>query len=743
MHADIADLLGPIGPPKTQNALPAATGQSVQSLDEAGSLRAHYNDDLFDLLGSTSPLDRSLAISTFPNTTDTRPTPLQMTMRQVADMVVKPRRPLAVNASEAERKAAKSSLPMLKLATVGGRRSGEDISAIDGVEIDYDGKDCKPGERLTVSDAVAALSRANLAGLVYTTPTHSQDWPRWRVLLPTSKPLPPSARLALAERFNGLITARIDAASFALGTAFFYGALGDAPRPEVHLVEGRAIDEARELPRRPAASPVKVMAGDDDDDLIAMVRAEPLDLSDAQVGKILDGLPSEWLDDHDLWLRAGMALHHQYRGSTEAFERWCTWAKQSEKFDARDHKSRWKSFKGDANPTTMRTLIDASENDPGDIQGRPLNEDGVALAFRDRFQGKLRFCHSVGRWFAWTGTHWSREETGLAFDWARVTCRELVETHPKSVAAKALAKAAAASAVERFAKHDRAFAVTADAWDADPMLLGTPGGTVDLRTGTLRTAQPGEGITKLTSVAPIPLDRFNPARDCPRWIAFLDEALAADADAIRFFQQWAGYSLTGDTREEALLFVHGPGGSGKSTAINTLGDLMGAYAINVETETLTATKFARHSTEIARLKGARMARASETEQGRAWAENRIKALTGGDTVTARFMRQDDFEFRPEFKLTIVGNHRPAIESVDDALRRRFNVIPFDHRPARADHGLKAALEAEGPAILSWAMSGCLDWLANGLTTPRIVSDTTAAYFEEQDPAHRPREIAAT
>lgn len=371
-------------------------------------------------------------------------------------------------------------------------------------------------------------------------------------------------------------------------------------------------------------------------------------------------------------------------------------------------------------------------DDLPDIDGFPMTEDGVARAFTAAHADQLRFCHSSGRWHVWTGTHWRKEETKLAFNWARQTCRARAASDPRSSAAKALAKAATAAAVERFAQADRAFAVTAEAWDSDHWLLGTPGGTVDLRTGELRPARQTDMITKVTAAAPIPLGQFDPARDCPRWLAFLDQATGSDEDAIRFLQQWAGYSLTGDTREEALLFVHGVGGSGKSTAINTLGALMADYAVAVDTETITAQRHARHSTEIARLHGARMAYASETEAGRAWAENRIKQLTGGDVMTARFMRQDDFSFKPQLKLVIVGNNRPAFSNVDGAIKRRFNVLPFDRKPDAPDFGLKAALEAEFAGILSWAVLGCLDWQRNGLRRPAVMIETTEAYFEEQD-----------
>lgn len=361
-----------------------------------------------------------------------------------------------------------------------------------------------------------------------------------------------------------------------------------------------------------------------------------------------------------------------------------------------------------------------------DLEGFAFNEDGVALAFVARFRDQLRFDHHAGQWYRWMGTHWQPQETRLAFAWCRDTCRAMALAGVKDPATRALAKAATAAAVERLAQADQALAVTSADWDRDPWLLGTPGGTVELRTGELRPARPDDRITKQASAAP------SDARDCPRWLAFLAEATSCDIGLIRFLQQWAGYCLTGDTREHALLFIYGPGGNGKSVFLNTLTGILGDYCRTAGMEVFSATKEGRHPQELARLKGARMVCASETEEGRAWAEVRIKQLTGGDTITARFMRQNDFEFRPEFKLVVIGNHKPVLQNVDAAARRRFNVVPFDCRPANPDPELEAKLRAEWPGILAWMIAGCRDWQAHGLQRPRKVLDATAEYFEEQD-----------
>lgn len=361
-----------------------------------------------------------------------------------------------------------------------------------------------------------------------------------------------------------------------------------------------------------------------------------------------------------------------------------------------------------------------------DLAGFDETEDGIALAFAAKHKDALRYCHHTGAWFAWTGQRWEREETKLAFCWAREMCRDLNATKDAK-----LAKASTAGAVERFAAADRAFAVTSKIWDADPFLLGTPTGTVDLRTGELRAPHRNDFITRQTAVGPAP--RGTPH---PLWSRFLTEATAGDVDLQRFLQQMAGYCLTGDTREHALFFVHGGGGNGKGVFLNTVAGIMADYATTAGMDTFTASKHDRHPTDLAMLKGARLVSASETEEGRAWAESRIKQMTGGDPITARFMRQDFFTFQPAFKLLIIGNHRPVLRNVDDAARRRFNIVPFTHKPAKPDRQLESKLRQEWPAILRWAIEGCLDWQRNGLVRPAIVTEATKDYFDEQDTFHQ-------
>ena len=220
--------------------------------------------------------------------------------------------------------------------------------------------------------------------------------------------------------------------------------------------------------------------------------------------------------------------------------------------------------------------------------------------------------------------------------------------------------------------------------------------------------------------------------DCPIWLSFLSDFTGSDAEMIRFLQQWCGYCLTGDISEHAFVFLYGGGGNGKSVFLNTVSRITGGYHAIAPMDTFTATNGDRHPTDLAGLRGARLVAASETEEGKAWAEAKIKSITGGDPVTARFMRQDFFTYRPQFKLTIVGNHKPRIKNVDDAMRRRVNIVPFVRKPERPDPKLEERLQAEWPAILRWMIDGCVDWQKNRLIRPKAVKAETDHYFEDQD-----------
>ena len=367
-----------------------------------------------------------------------------------------------------------------------------------------------------------------------------------------------------------------------------------------------------------------------------------------------------------------------------------------------------------------------------ETEGRPpqFSDDALALRFADVYADKLRYVAALGRWYSWDGACWRVDATLFGFDRARTICREAAAAafaceRPKL--APALTSAKTIAAVVGLARSHRRLAATVAQWDADPWLLNTPGGAIDLRTGHMRPHRPDDYCTKITAVAP--------GGACPLWLRHLHRIMNGDAELVAYLRRAFGYALTGSTREHVLFFGYGSGANGKSVTIHTLANILGDYHRTAAMETFTATNNDRHPTELAGLRGARLVSANETEQGRQWAESRIKTLTGGDKIEARFMRQDFFEFEPQMKLFFFGNHRPHIAAVDEAIRRRMHLIPFTVTipPAERDQNLAGRLKSEWAGILAWMVAGCFEWQREGLKPPAAVHAATDAYLANEDP----------
>ena len=286
--------------------------------------------------------------------------------------------------------------------------------------------------------------------------------------------------------------------------------------------------------------------------------------------------------------------------------------------------------------------------------------------------------------------------------------------------------------VEKFARSDRRVAALADDFDRDPYLLNTPDGMVDLRTGQVRPCDPSEMCSKAAAVGPAP-----PGTPAPRFTQFLQEVTGNDADATEkrsYMQRLAGYALIGGNPEQVMFFGEGSGANGKGVFVHTLRDVMADYCVVASADLFLASRFERHPTELADLRGARLVVASELNQGQRWNEARIKSLTGNDPVKARFMAQDFFEYKPQYKPLVIGNHWPGLRNIDEAIKRRLQRLPFTITipKERRDQALPEKLKAEWPAILRWAIEGCLAWQRTGLAPPRCITEATEEYMEAQD-----------
>lgn len=267
-------------------------------------------------------------------------------------------------------------------------------------------------------------------------------------------------------------------------------------------------------------------------------------------------------------------------------------------------------------------------------------------------------------------------------------------------------------------------------FDQHPWLFNVANGTLDLRTGALHPHAREDMLTRMSSV------EYDPNATCPTWEAFLHRIMDGNVELIEFLQQAVGYSMTGRTNEQVLLFAYGTGANGKSTFLKTIMDLMGEdYAKQAHKDLLTLSKNERHLTEVADLAGMRLVATVETEKGKALAESLLKQLTGDDKIAARFMHKDQFQFDATFTIWLASNHKPAISGTDDGIWRRIRLIPFTVTipEKERDTQLLEKLKAEWPGILAWMVRGCLAWQKRGkLEAPREVKLATAEFRAESD-----------
>jgi putative DNA primase/helicase len=370
-------------------------------------------------------------------------------------------------------------------------------------------------------------------------------------------------------------------------------------------------------------------------------------------------------------------------------------------------------------------------------QPDPLAEELAKLGSRDidnaqrlraRDDGKLMFT-AGGGWFVYSGKHWKRDEVGEILACATDVARRIEnETEFKTGNLERQAflrharRSGSRSAIDAMVHLARPlFRIGDDELDRDKDLLNVENGTLNLRTGELRPHDPQDRITKLVPIA------YDPDAECPMFSDFLDDITEGDEEFRRFLRRVFGYCLTGRTDEQVFFFIIGPKGTGKSVLGNVLRELLGEYGLQADMETFLIKQYGNGiPSDVARLRGARVVVSSEANVNRQIDEARIKTMTGGDPLVARFMRQNEFQFTPEFKLALIANNFPRVRRKDDAFWRRARVIPVNRvvPGSKVDPGLQEKLRRELPGILAWAVRGCLSWQRNGLPLPPVVLEAT-------------------
>jgi len=343
----------------------------------------------------------------------------------------------------------------------------------------------------------------------------------------------------------------------------------------------------------------------------------------------------------------------------------------------------------------------------------------------------LRYCPEAGAWLTWDGTRWQMGvDDGAAFAAARASIDAITPGTDSELAkhiTRSLSRHALAAAVALAMRHPE-MRVNLAQLDAHLYELNTPSGVLDLRTGTLHLHDPNRWHTKNTGVG------YDPVTPATRWLKFLDTTFGGDADLIGYAQRVAGLAAIGQVLHHILPFLFGAGQNGKSVFLDVLVAVLGEYAITAPAGFLLDGRD-KHETEIARLRGARLVVCSEINEHSKFDEAKVKALTGGDVLSGRFMRQNFFDFIPSHTLMLMGNHQPQVSAGGTSFWRRLRLIPFHHRVPddQKVSGLdKMLADDEGPAILAWIASGAREVIKSGLCEPASVTRATAGYASEED-----------
>ena len=365
-----------------------------------------------------------------------------------------------------------------------------------------------------------------------------------------------------------------------------------------------------------------------------------------------------------------------------------------------------------------------------------LTELGNAERFADEHGADVRYVPSLKKWIAYDGRRWKIGADEQIRQLAHKTAKNLyvlaAKEQDNDVAgriAKWAAQSCKSSSITAMLKEASAIlAIDIAKLDADPMLFNCANCTINFHTGGVQQHYKADFITKITEVP------FHPDAEAPLFEQVVNTAFKGNVNLIQFVQKYLGYAMTGSIREQCIAILHGTGANGKSTILNAAAEALGEYAQTTRPETLMAKRDSGIPSDVAKLKGARLVLASESEDGHRLAESAIKQMTGGEKIQARALYQDWFEFAPQFKIVLCTNHKPIIRGDDYAIWRRIRLVPFEHVIPENERDLDLAdkLRAELPGILKWCVVGAAQWLAEGLGQPEEIVAATEDYKTEQN-----------
>lgn len=390
---------------------------------------------------------------------------------------------------------------------------------------------------------------------------------------------------------------------------------------------------------------------------------------------------------------------------------------------------------GDEASEVLSALIGSNKRD---LKKIVLNSDlANAERFVKFFGEDLRFVPEKG-WYHWNGAQWVANAEPIAIEFSKDTVRLLIEEaltykgeQAKTMYSWAVQSQASSriNAIHKLAASDDRIRISITDFDSKPWAFNCQNGTISLKTGQLL---PHDRLNYFTRISPAEYG----SADCPLWLNFIDEITSGSKELAGYLKRVAGYCLTGSIAEKCWFFCYGDGDNGKSVFIEVLQELMGDYSIAVNTQTLTKNRQSGGiPNDVARLNGPRLASVSETGKGEEWNDKLIKDLTGGDTITARFLNEEFFDFRAQCKLMVRGNNKPEAKDQTSGMWRRLQLIPFEAQIPleKQDKDLREKIvRRELSGVLAWAVEGCLEWQKTGLAPPESVTEAVRVYRQDTD-----------
>lgn len=629
-------------------------------------------------------------------------------------------------------KRSKGLLPMLQFSRLGDQRSEknslrtvENILAITGTVAEHDRGD------VTMEEAHALLEAVGIEGYFHTTPSHTEDAPRWRLLLPFEGEYEGDGQTyrqigrAVAKKLSGVLNGAIAPESCRPGQSWYYGKICDHENYRVLVSEGLPLDRSLDLENLEPPTA----------DLVP-IRTEARQL-DSNVALVKHYLQYVLADEYQRWIEVGMAIKEELGDSGLAV--WEEWSATADGYDGSDCGAKWQSFETGEGGITFGSVIHwargAGAVDYKSVMPVPAGTDPViaavmtkpthhtlALAFALEHKGRWVYCAGIG-WHRWTGTHWARDELGAINHEVRML---IARYNPEQKTH--LGSASTVDGTLKLLRTQPGIAQSYDMLDRDNYLLNTPSGTIDLRTDEICDHRPEDLITRITAVDP---DETPGAG--ARFTKFVDEITDRDAQLAHFLMVALGACLSGAVESHWLLFLIGTGRNGKSTLIDTLAWLLGDYATHGNADAL-ASKSNEHKTSRMVGISRRIVVCNELEEGMYWSESVLKSMTGDDRIVARYMYQDEVAYRRTFKFIIAGNYRPQIRNADVAIKSRLKIVPFNVSFAgHEEPDLPQKLRDEGGAILEWLLQGHRMWLEAGreLPTCAMIDEEQRDYFASQ------------